>query len=83
MKNTYKTSLTNPSETSTSTSEPRSPARGGFRLIRLFREHLEPSAAAAMAIVFADQSHLHCHFKCSLGLTPGEYQRRFLPTADS
>lgn len=34
-------------------------------------------AATAAATGFADQSHLHRHFKRSLGLTPGEYQRRF------
>jgi AraC-like DNA-binding protein len=34
-------------------------------------------AAAASATGFADQSHLHRHFRRTLGLTPGEYQRRF------
>jgi transcriptional regulator GlxA family with amidase domain len=32
---------------------------------------------AATATGFADQSHLHRHFQRGLGLTPGEYQRRF------
>ena len=36
----------------------------------------ETIAATAAATGFADQSHLHRHFQRSLGLTPGEYQRR-------
>jgi AraC-like DNA-binding protein len=37
----------------------------------------ETIAAAAAATGFADQSHLHRHFERSLGVAPGEYQRRF------
>ncbi len=37
----------------------------------------ETIAATAAATGFADQSHLHRHFRRSLGLTPGQYQRRF------
>lgn len=32
---------------------------------------------AAASTGFADQSHLHRHFQRGLGVTPGEYQRRF------
>jgi transcriptional regulator GlxA family with amidase domain len=34
-------------------------------------------AVVAVATGFADQSHLHRHFQRSLGMTPGEYRRRF------
>lgn len=34
---------------------------------------------AATATGFADQSHLHRHFYRGLGMTPGRYQRRFVP----
>jgi AraC-like DNA-binding protein len=34
-------------------------------------------AETAAATGFADQSHLHRHFERTLGLTPGEYRRRF------
>jgi AraC-like DNA-binding protein len=34
-------------------------------------------AETAATTGFADQSHLHRHFQRSLGLTPGEYRRRF------
>ena len=33
-------------------------------------------AGTAVMAGFVDQSHLHRHFQRSLGLTPGEYQRR-------
>lgn len=33
-------------------------------------------AETAAATGFADQSHLHRHFRRSLGMTPGEYQQR-------
>jgi AraC-like DNA-binding protein len=36
-------------------------------------------AETATATGFADQSHLHRHFRRSLGITPGEYLRRFHP----
>jgi AraC-like DNA-binding protein len=48
--------------------------------IRAARHLLEAGqtiAATATATGFADQSHLHRHFRRGLGLTPGEYQRRF------
>jgi AraC-like DNA-binding protein len=35
-------------------------------------------AETAGATVFPDQSHVHRHFKRSLGLTPGQYQRRLV-----
>ena len=49
--------------------------------IRTARRLLESGATiteTAVATGFADQSHLHRHFRRSLGMTPGEYQRRFL-----
>jgi AraC-like DNA-binding protein len=42
---------------------------------RLLEAGETPVAVAAMT-GFADQSHLHRHFQRSLGVTPGEYQRR-------
>jgi AraC-like DNA-binding protein len=48
--------------------------------IRTARRLLEggtPVADIAAATGFADQSHLHRHFQRSIGLTPGEYRRRF------
>lgn len=36
-------------------------------------------AATAAATGFADQSHLHRHFRRSLGMTPGDYQNRVDP----
>ena len=38
-----------------------------------------PIAAVAAATGFADQSHLHRHFRRTLGVSPGEYQRRIQP----
>jgi AraC-like DNA-binding protein len=46
------------------------------RAARRLLEAGEAIAAAAAATGFADQSHLHRHFQRSLGVTPGEYQRR-------
>ncbi len=46
------------------------------RRARRLLEAGETIAATAAATGFADQSHLHRHFERSLGLTPGEYQRR-------
>jgi AraC-like DNA-binding protein len=46
------------------------------RAARRLLEAGETIAAAAAATGFADQSHLHRHFRRSLGVTPGEYQRR-------
>jgi AraC-like DNA-binding protein len=49
--------------------------------IRTARRLLEAGrtpAQAATAAGFTDQSHLHRHFRRSLGMTPAEYQRRFL-----
>jgi hypothetical protein len=36
-----------------------------------------PLPAVAAATGFADQSHFHRHFRRGLGITPGEYRRRF------
>ena len=47
-----------------------------LRAARRLLESGETIAATAAATGFADQSHLHRHFQRSLGLTPGEYQRR-------
>ena len=47
-----------------------------IRAARRLLEAGETITAAAAATGFADQSHLHRHFRRSLGLTPGEYQRR-------
>jgi AraC-like DNA-binding protein len=47
-----------------------------LRAARRLLEAGETIAATAAATGFADQSHLHRHFQRSLGLTPGEYQRR-------
>jgi AraC-like DNA-binding protein len=44
---------------------------------RRLLEQGEPIAGIAAATGFADQSHLHRHFRRSLGLSPGEYRRRF------
>ena len=48
-----------------------------IRAARRLLEHGHTIAATAAATGFADQSHLHRHFRRSLGMTPGEYQRRF------
>ena len=48
-----------------------------IRLARRLIEAGETIAATAAAAGFADHSHLHRHFQRGLGLTPGEYQRRF------
>jgi AraC-like DNA-binding protein len=47
------------------------------RAARRLLEAGETIAATAAATGFADQSHLHRHFQRTLGVTPGEYQRRF------
>lgn len=47
------------------------------RAARRLLEAGQSIAATATATGFADQSHLHRHFQRGLGLTPGEYQRRF------
>jgi AraC-like DNA-binding protein len=52
--------------------------------IRTARRLLEAGrsiAEVAAETGFADQSHLHRHFQRSLGLTPGEYQRRILDSS--
>jgi AraC-like DNA-binding protein len=46
------------------------------RLARRLLEAGQTIADTAAATGFADQSHLHRHFQRSLGVTPGEYQRR-------
>jgi AraC-like DNA-binding protein len=50
--------------------------------VRAARSLLEggtPIAEVARATGFSDQSHLHRHFRRSLGITPGRYQRHFQP----
>jgi AraC-like DNA-binding protein len=47
------------------------------RNARRLLEAGETIAATAAATGFADQSHMHRHFRRSLGVTPGQYQRRF------
>jgi AraC-like DNA-binding protein len=51
-----------------------------IRTARRLLEAGRPIAEVAAATGFADQSHLHRHFQRSLGLTPGQYQRRILDT---
>lgn len=46
------------------------------RAARRLLEAGDSIADAAAATGFSDQSHLHRHFQRSLGVTPGEYQRR-------
>ena len=49
--------------------------------IRAARRLLEAGhtiAETAAATGFADQSHLHRHLRRSLGVTPAQYQRRFM-----
>jgi AraC-like DNA-binding protein len=48
-----------------------------IRNARRLLEAGQTIAATAAATGFADQSHLHRHFQRGLGLTPGEYRRRF------
>lgn len=48
-----------------------------IRKARRLLEAGEPTADVAVATGFADQSHLHRHFQRTLGITPGEYRRRF------
>jgi AraC-like DNA-binding protein len=48
-----------------------------IRAARRLLEAGETIAATAAATGFADQSHLHRHFRRTLGLAPGAYQRRF------
>jgi transcriptional regulator GlxA family with amidase domain len=48
------------------------------RAARRLLEAGETIAATATATGFADQSHLHRHFQRTLGVTPGEYQRRLV-----
>lgn len=52
----------------------------GIRAVRRLLEAGRSIAEVATETGFADQSHLHRHFRRSLGLTPGEYQRRVLDT---
>jgi AraC-like DNA-binding protein len=47
------------------------------RAARRLLEAGETIAATAAGTGFADQSHLHRHFHRALGVTPGQYQRRF------
>jgi AraC-like DNA-binding protein len=47
------------------------------RAARRLLEAGETAGRAAALTGFADQSHLHRHFRRSLGMTPRQYQRRF------
>lgn len=47
-----------------------------LRAARRLLEAGESVAGAAASTGFADQSHLHRHFRRSLGMTPGAYRRR-------
>jgi AraC-like DNA-binding protein len=47
-----------------------------IRKARRLLEQGETIAATAAATGFADQSHLHRHFRASIGWTPRQYQRR-------
>jgi AraC-like DNA-binding protein len=49
-----------------------------IRAARRLLEAGETIASTAAQTGFADQSHLHRHFQRTLGVTPGEYQRRLL-----
>lgn len=48
------------------------------RTARRLLEAGEPITSVAAATGFVDQSHLHRHFRRSVGVTPGEYQRRLV-----
>jgi AraC-like DNA-binding protein len=48
-----------------------------IRMARRLLESGQTIAEAAATSGFASQSHLHGHFRRSLGMTPAEYQRRF------
>lgn len=48
-----------------------------IRAARLLLECGETVAATATATGFADQSHLHRHFRRGLGVTPAQYKHRF------
>jgi len=48
-----------------------------LRVARRLLEAGQSITATAAATGFADQSHLHRHFRRSLGLTPAEYRRRY------
>jgi AraC-like DNA-binding protein len=52
-----------------------------IRAARRLLERGHSITATAAATGFADQSHLHRHFRRSLGMTPGEYQRHFMGLA--
>jgi AraC-like DNA-binding protein len=49
------------------------------RAARRLLEEGETVGRTAARTGFADQSHLHRHFRRSLGMTPRQYQRRFVP----
>lgn len=50
-----------------------------IRRARRLLEAGQTIAQAAAASGFVDQSHLHRHFRRSLGVTPAQYQRRLIP----
>lgn len=45
------------------------------RMARRLLEGGQPVADAALAVGFTDQSHLHRHFRRTLGITPTQYQQ--------
>jgi AraC-like DNA-binding protein len=48
-----------------------------IRVARRLLESGKSITSAATATGFTDQSHFHRHFRRALGVTPGEYRRRF------
>ena len=44
---------------------------------RRLLEHGVPVAEAALTTGFFDQSHLHRHFRPTLGMTPGQYAQMY------
>lgn len=48
------------------------------RMARRLLETGQPIADAALAVGFADQSHLHRHFRRTLGMTPAQYQQQHI-----
>jgi AraC-like DNA-binding protein len=51
--------------------------------VRALLERGTPIGRAALLCGFADQSHLHRHFRRAWGITPGEYLARLAPVTES